>query len=70
MQKLFRGPGNLVSQAEKLRKLGSMETPLSADLSAVEAAVESDASPLPLPEPEADSTGEDIPDSSPNLPQS
>ena len=70
MQKLFRGPGNLVSQAEKLRKLGSMETPLSADLSAVEAAAESDASPLPLPEPEADSTGEDIPDSSPNLPQS
>ncbi len=70
MQKLFRGPGNLVSQAEKLRKLGSMETPLSADPSAVEAAVESDAAPLPLPEPEAGSTGEDIPDSSPNLPPS
>ena len=70
VQKLFRGPGNLVSQAEKLRKLGSMETPLSADPSAVDAAVESDAPALPTAEGDSESGAADIPDSSPNLPPS
>ncbi len=70
VQKLFRGPGNLVSQAEKLRKLGSMETPLSADPSAVDAAVESDAPALPTAEGDSESGAADIPDSSPKLPPS
>ena len=70
VQKLFRGPGNLVSQAEKLRKLGSMETPLSAEPSAVDAAVESDAPALPTAEGDSESGAADIPDSSPNLPPS
>ena len=70
MQKLFQGPGNLVSQAEKLRKLGSVETPLAADAADVEAALESDAAPLALGGSEVDSEPERGPDSSPNLPAS
>lgn len=70
MQKLFQGPGNLVSQAEKLRKLGSVETPLAADAADVEAAMESDAASLALGGLEVDSEPERDPDSSPNLPAS
>lgn len=74
VQKLFRGRGNLVSQAEQLRRLGSVETPIAADPSDVEAALESsDASSAPTL-PSTDKTGELDPppagtsDSSTNLP--
>ena len=70
VQKLFRGPGNLVSQAEKLRRLGSVETPLAADSGQVEAALESDGDAHSLPESLAGKEPEQDPDSSPNLPTS
>ena len=68
-QKLSKGSGNLISQAEKLRKLSSVETPLSIDALEVEAAVDShenDESPLQISNPET-ARAEDG-DSSPNLP--
>lgn len=70
MQKLSRGPGNLISQAEKLRKLGSIEAPLAASATDVEAALESDTPILPAHDSDGPAPHEAEPDSSPNLPPS
>jgi DNA anti-recombination protein RmuC len=68
-QKLSKGSGNLISQAEKLRQLSSVETPLSVDPVDVEAAVEShenDESPLQISN--SQTTEAEDGDSSTNLP--
>ena len=69
MQKLSRGPGNLISQAEKLRKLGSIEAPLAASATDVDRP-RIDVPFLPSPDSNGPTPHEAEPDSSPNLPPS
>lgn len=68
-QKLSTGTGNLISQAEKLRKLGGIETPLAIDPSEVEAAMDSNENAEPqLRISNSEAERDELADSSTNLP--